>query len=75
VKLLIKNPSFEKLFIGLCIAGILLTSLLDCHLFNIGPGLLYSTFLAFLEKQDFTKNDEFPPLLGQVGFKRRGLNF
>ena len=75
VRILIKNPSFEKMFIWICIGGILLTSLLDCHLFNIGPGLLYSVFLAFLEKQDLIKTNELPPLLGQVGFKRRGLNF
>ena len=75
VKLYIKKPSLEKTFIAFCIVGLLLTILLDCHLFNIGPGLLYSIYLALLEKQDAIKTKELPPLFGQVGYKRRGLNF
>lgn len=45
-----KKPSLEKTFIGLCISGILLTSLLDCHFFNIGPGIHYGVLLLLLEK-------------------------
>jgi O-antigen ligase len=52
VKLFVKNPSLEKYFIGLCILGRLLTSLLDCHFFNLGPGLIYSIALIFVEKVD-----------------------
>ena len=40
----------EKSFIGLSILVLLLTSLLDCHFFNIGPVLFYSMALAFAEK-------------------------
>ncbi|MBE5735455.1 MAG: O-antigen ligase family protein [Clostridiales bacterium] len=50
IKLFIKNRSFEKTFIGLSILVLLLTSLLDCHFFNIGPVLFYSMALAFAEK-------------------------
>lgn len=44
-----RKRNVEKYFIGLCIAGLLLTSLLDCHLFNFGPGFTYSALLLFLE--------------------------
>ncbi len=44
-----KRRTVEKYFIGLCILGLLLTSLLDCHLFNFGPGMTYSALLLFLE--------------------------
>ena len=49
VKLLVKDISTEKLYIGLYIAALLLASLLDCHFFNVGPVLLYSMALAFAE--------------------------
>lgn len=45
-----KKPTMEKSFIGLSILVLLLTSLLDCHFFNIGPVLFYSMGLAFAEK-------------------------
>lgn len=51
VKLFIKNFSSEKLFVGLSIASLLLTSMVDCHFFNIGPVLLYSAMLAVVEFQ------------------------
>lgn len=47
--LLFRKPSIEKIFIGLSILALLLTSLLDCHFFNIGPVLFYSMALAFAE--------------------------
>ena len=50
IKLIFKNRSLEKTFIGLSILVLLITSLLDCHFFNIGPTLFYSTALAFAEK-------------------------
>lgn len=49
VKLFLKNPSKDKTFAGLSILALLLTSLLDCHFFNVGPVLLYSAMLAFTE--------------------------
>lgn len=38
-----------KIFIGLSILVVLGTSLLDCHLFNVGPAFYYSMALAFTE--------------------------
>ena len=49
VKLFLKNPSKDKTFAALSILALLLTSLLDCHFFNVGPVLLYSAMLAFTE--------------------------
>ena len=49
VRLFTKQFSGEKLFVALSIAALLLTSLVDCHFFNIGPVLLYSAMLAVAE--------------------------
>lgn len=54
VVLLFRRRSREKTFIALCVAGLLLTSLLDCHFFNLGPGLLYSVLLVCAEGYDET---------------------
>ena len=51
VKLFVQNFSGEKLFVGLSIASMLLTSMVDCHFFNVGPVLLYSAMLAVVEFQ------------------------
>ena len=48
--LFFRKPGFAKTFMGFSVLGILLTCLLDCHLFNIGVGLIYSVILAFAEK-------------------------
>ena len=52
LKLFFKNFSLEKLIMGLCIGGLLSTSLLDCHFFNLGPGFLYSALLLLMEISD-----------------------
>lgn len=44
-----RHPTTEKTFLSLCVIVLLLTSLLDCHFFNFGPGLLYSALLVFAE--------------------------
>ncbi len=49
VQMIFKKRTLEKYFIGLCLLGLLLTSLLDCHFFNFGPGLTYGTLLILLE--------------------------
>ena len=49
LKLFFKNFATEKLFAGLSVAALLLTSMVDCHFFNVGPVLLYSALLAFVE--------------------------
>ena len=51
VKLFVNNFTTEKLFAGLSVLALLLTSMLDCHFFNVGPVLLYSGLLAFVEFQ------------------------
>ena len=49
VLLFLVNHNKEKTFIGCSVAVLLLTSLFDCHFFNIGPTLFYSMALAFAE--------------------------
>ena len=51
VKLFVKHFTTEKLFAGLSVLALLLTSMLDCHFFNLGPVLLYSGLLAIVECQ------------------------
>ena len=48
-KLFLKNRSYDKTIVGLSVMALLLTSLLDCHFFNVGPVLLYSAMLAIVE--------------------------
>ena len=54
--LFFRNPSTEKTFVALCVAALLLTSLLDCHFFNFGPGLLYSVLLLAAEADDLKRD-------------------
>lgn len=51
IRLLVRNRNRETVFIGCAILVLLLTSHLDCHLFNIGPALFYATALAFAENK------------------------
>ena len=51
IKLFVRNFNSEKLFIGMAILSMLLTSMVDCHFFNVGPVLLYSMMLAVVEHQ------------------------
>lgn len=50
IRLIRKRPTLANLCIAVSLAALLSTSLLDCHFFNIGPTLFYSTALAFVEK-------------------------
>lgn len=52
IKMIFQNPSVGKVFIAISILTLLGTSMLDCHMFNIGPVLFYSMALAFAEKAD-----------------------
>lgn len=54
--LFFRRPTTEKTFLGLCIVALLLTSLLDCHFFNFGPGILYSFLLVCAEGE--TRREE-----------------
>lgn len=49
VVLFLKKRSDINTAIGISVLALLLTSLLDCHFFNIGPVLLYSMMLAVAE--------------------------
>ncbi|MBQ9730401.1 MAG: O-antigen ligase family protein [Clostridia bacterium] len=44
-----KNRTIEKSFIAIALICLLAMSLLDCHLFNIGPVFFYSAALLFAE--------------------------
>ena len=50
LKLVFKKCSIEKLFLAVCFAAIIGNSLLDCQMFNFGPGLHYGTILVFMER-------------------------
>lgn len=50
----LRRPNTLKIVTALCIASLLLTSLVDCHVFNMGPGLMYSAWLVFGEKSEQT---------------------
>ena len=58
IKMTFKNPSLEKTFIFICILGLLLTSLFDCHFFNLGPGLNYCILLAMIEGENIRRKEE-----------------
>lgn len=47
-----KKPSKEKLFLFLSVAALILTSIVDCHFFNFGPGLIYGIVLVFAERMN-----------------------
>ncbi len=49
LKLLLTRRSPEKSFALLVALALILTSLVDCHFFNIGPGILYGVVLSFAE--------------------------
>ncbi len=50
VILVVRKCSVEKIFIFLSVLVITLTSLYDCHFFNMGPGLSYACLLVLAEK-------------------------
>ena len=54
-RMLWRNRSTENLFIALYLAVLLLCSLMDCHVFNVGPVLFYSMSLAFAENIHLSK--------------------
>ena len=51
VKLFIsKRRNLSCVFLGICVLGLLLTSLLDNHIFNLYPTMYYSIIFVMLEK-------------------------
>lgn len=49
VRLFLRRRSKETVFISCSVAVLLICSLFDCHLFNVGPALFYAMALAFGE--------------------------
>ena len=49
LRFFLRNRCKEVVFIGCSVLVLLLTSMLDCHLFNIGPAMFYAMALAFME--------------------------
>lgn len=60
LRMIFKKRNVEKYFIGMCVLGLLLTSILDCHFFNFGPGLTYSALLLFLEIDWLSEEPKLP---------------
>ena len=52
--LLFRRPTMEKTFMALGILALLLTSLVECHFFSFGPGLLYSSLLVCAEGRNLS---------------------
>lgn len=52
VKLAIRRKVPMDMLIVLSLGTILAGSLVDCHMFNVGPGMLYAILLAWLEKRE-----------------------
>ena len=50
-RLFLRHFSGKKMFAFVSMLTLLVTSLVDCHFFNIGPVLFYSAMLAFVEKR------------------------
>lgn len=50
--LLFRRRSAEKFMLSILIVAFLCMSLVDCHFFNLGPGLLYSVILVGIEGAD-----------------------
>lgn len=59
VRVFFKSFGFSKFFVFLSFLSILGISMLDCHLFNLGPGLIYSLLLCFAEKMEKQPGDDF----------------
>ena len=55
VRLLLKERTSERVFIACSVFALIVSSLLDCHFFNIGPVLFYSISLAFAENCETQK--------------------
>ncbi len=49
--LFLRRPSGKKMFVLVYMLALIGTSMLDCHMFNVGPVLMYSMALAFTEKK------------------------
>lgn len=51
LKLVRKHKSQLDMFVWMSLLVILVGSLVDCHMFNVGPGMFYALALAWIEKK------------------------
>ncbi len=56
--LFLRRPAPHKTFLGLGILALLISSLVDCHFFNLGPGLTYGMLLVCAERLPHTKRTD-----------------
>ncbi len=56
IKLIFINFKIEKLLLFFTCLGLIGTSILDCHFFNLGPGIVYGIYLLIIERFDELKN-------------------
>ncbi len=57
LRIVFKNKNTEKTFMSIVFIALILTSILDCHFFNFGPGFLYSTILLLIEINHIKQKD------------------
>lgn len=60
----VNNPSDERTFIALTVAGLLLLSLLGNHIFSVLPTLIYSALIAMLTVSE--KEKKVSPLMREL---------
>ncbi len=60
VRLFLKNPAKHKTFLAMSVLALLLSSMLDCHFFNLGPGLTYGIILLCAEMLPYPKKEGTP---------------
>lgn len=66
----LKNITIDRAFIALTISVLLLMSLLDMHIFNIFPTIIYACLLSALEKSaGITETEEILPLVKRNKFR------
>ena len=53
-----KKITLEKSFALICIAGLMVANLVDCHFFNIWLGFGYGFLLAFMEGQEIKRKSD-----------------
>ena len=58
VMIVVRKPNVRKTFLGFCILGLVLSSLIDVLFFKIYPTILYGLILLFLEKSDEEPHEE-----------------
>lgn len=61
VRLFAEDHSREKTFIACSLAVLVISSMIDCHFFNVGPVLFYSFGLAFAENCGKAQTHTAPP--------------